>query len=214
MELDEFKEAERFVEEFKQIDFQVPFDNLKRETVTVDGRKYYKDLYLVEKLLPTLTEAMIALSKELEELMNNTEQIDPEVRSRFNPCIFLGQYLMRHNHNLRQDSHLTKLLTEYSKVENMNRYFVSRFESIYKIFVKSIGKDKKQCDISELKLFLRDLDQLLDCKGELRNTLGNNKNLTKNKDDIKFNEILDELSKFIVAKTKLGEKDFEKVFIG
>ena len=55
----------------------MPFDNLKRETVTVDGRKFYKDLYLVEKLLPTLTEAMIALSKELEELMNNTEQIDP-----------------------------------------------------------------------------------------------------------------------------------------
>lgn len=65
------------MDEFKQIDFQVPFDNLKRETVTVDGRKFYKDLYLVEKLLPTLTEAMIALSKELEELMNNTEQIDP-----------------------------------------------------------------------------------------------------------------------------------------
>ena len=116
MELDEFKEAERFVEEFKQIDFQVPFDNLKRETVMVDGKKCYKDLYLVERLLPTLTEAMIALSKEVEELMNNTDQIDPEVRSRFNPCIFLGQYLMRHNHNLHPDSHLTKLLTEYSKV--------------------------------------------------------------------------------------------------
>lgn len=157
----------------------------------VEGKKYYKDLYLVEKLLPTLTEAMIALSKELEELMNNTEQIDPEVRSRFNPCIFLGQYLMRHNHNLHPDSHLTKLLTEYSKVESMNRYFVSRFESVYKIFVKSIGKDKKHCDISELKLFLRDLDQLLDCKGELRTALGNHKALTRNKDDIKFSEILD-----------------------
>lgn len=35
------------MDEFKQIDFQVPFDNLKRETVTVDGKKYYKDLYLV-----------------------------------------------------------------------------------------------------------------------------------------------------------------------
>jgi hypothetical protein len=48
--------------------------------------------------------------------MNNTDQIDPEVRTRFNPCIFLGQYLMRHNHNLHQNTHLTKLLTEYSKV--------------------------------------------------------------------------------------------------
>lgn len=47
MELDEHREAERFVEDFKQIDFQVPFDNLKRETVNVEGKKYYKDLYLV-----------------------------------------------------------------------------------------------------------------------------------------------------------------------
>jgi hypothetical protein len=65
MELDEQREAERFVDEFKQIDFQVPFDNLKRETVVIEGRKLYKDLYLVERLLPTLTEGMIALSKEL-----------------------------------------------------------------------------------------------------------------------------------------------------
>ncbi len=94
----------------------------------------------------------------------------------------------------------------------MNRYFISRFESIYKIFVKSIGRDKKSCDISELKLFLRDLDQLLDCKGELRNSLGNNKGLTKNKDEIKFNEILDELARFVVGRTKLSERDFERLF--
>ena len=66
MELDEQKEAERFIEEFKQIDFQVPFDSLKRDTATVDGKVYYKDLYLVEKLLPTLADGMVALSKELE----------------------------------------------------------------------------------------------------------------------------------------------------
>ena len=47
MDEDEQREAQRFVDEFKQIDFQVPFDNLKRESVTVAGRKYYKDLYLV-----------------------------------------------------------------------------------------------------------------------------------------------------------------------
>lgn len=68
---------------------------MKREIVLVDGKKYYKDLYLVEKLLPTLTKGMEVLSQELEQIMNNTEEIDPEVRSRFNPCLFLGQYLMR-----------------------------------------------------------------------------------------------------------------------
>jgi hypothetical protein len=70
----------------------------------------------------------------------------------------------------------------YSKIENINRYFIHRFDSIHKIFVKSIGKDKKVCDISELKLFARDLDQILGCKGELKSSLSNNRNLQKNKD--------------------------------
>lgn len=94
--------------------------------------------------------------------MNNTEQIDPEVRSRFNPCLFLGQYLMRQNHNLKPgNSPLSKLMLTYSKIENINRYFIHRFDSIHKIFVRSIGKDKKVCDISELTIFARDLDNIL-----------------------------------------------------
>ncbi len=98
--------------------------------------------------------------------MNNTQQIDPQVRSRFNPCLFLGQYLMRQNHNLKPGSSaLSKLMLTYSKIESTNRYFIHRFDAINKIFIKSIGKDKKVCDISELKLFARDLDQLLGCKG-------------------------------------------------
>ncbi len=125
MESEDYKEAERFVEEFKQIDFQVPFENLKKEVVSIDGQKYYKDLYLIEKLLPTLTAGMMELSRELEELMKNTDQIDPEVRSRFNPCLFLGQYLMRKNHNLTSPTSLSKMLIEYSQIENLNRFFIS-----------------------------------------------------------------------------------------
>ena len=82
---------------------------------------------------------------------------------------------------------------------------------MHKIFAKSIGKDKKNCDISELKLYARDIDQLLDCKGDLKNYLSNNKLLSKNKDEIKLNDILDEIAKFLVSKTSLTEKDVEKV---
>ena len=68
---------------------------------------------------------------------------------------------MRKNHNLGGDSSLAKLLMEYSKIENINRYFISRFDTLHKMFIKSIGKDKKTCDISELKIYSRDLDQIL-----------------------------------------------------
>ncbi len=142
----------------------------------------------------------------------NNDQIDEEVRQRFNPCLFLGQYLMRQNHNINGHSSLAKLLTEYSQIENMNRYFISRFDSLHKIFIKSLGRDKKICDLAELKIFSRDLDQLLNCKNQLKNYLSNNKHLTKNKDEIKFNDILDELAKFIVLKTDKTEDTFEKLF--
>lgn len=167
----------------------------------------------MEKLLPTLADGMVALSKELEELMINTDSIDPEVRSRFNPCLFLGQYLMRHNHNIKPGSPLSKLMLNYSKTENINRYFVHRFDTIHKIFVKSIEKDQKYCDISDLKLFARNLDNKLGCNGELKAFLSNNRALQKNKEEIKFSDILDELAKFIVAKTDLTKNDLESKLI-
>lgn len=88
---------------------------------------------------------------------------------------------MRHNHNIKLESPLSKLMLKYSKTENINRYFIRRFDTIHRIFVASIGKDKKVCDISELKLFARDLDQKLDTKGELKTSLSNNRALQKNK---------------------------------
>jgi len=48
----------------------------------------------------------------------------------------------------------------------------------------------------------------------LKNFLSNNKHLNKNKDEIKFNDILDELAKFIVLKTDKNEQTFEKIFHG
>ena len=98
---------------------------------------------------------------------------------------------MRQNQNIKGNSPLHNLMVKYSKTENINRYFVHRFDTIHKIFVKSIGKDKKVCDISDLKLFARDLDQLLNCKGELKASLSNNRFLQKNKEEIKFGDILD-----------------------
>lgn len=63
MDSSEYKEAERFLEEFKAIEFQVPLENMKREVVEVDGAKIYKDLYLVERLFPTLIEGLEELSR-------------------------------------------------------------------------------------------------------------------------------------------------------
>lgn len=64
------------------------------------------------------TEGIVALSRELKELMND-DLINREISQRFNPCLFLGHYLMRKNHSINGHFSLVKLLTEYSQIENM-----------------------------------------------------------------------------------------------
>lgn len=49
----------------------MPLENMKREVVDVEGAKYYKDLYLVERLFPTLIESLEDLSREVELLMGD-----------------------------------------------------------------------------------------------------------------------------------------------
>lgn len=54
MDDEKHREAERFIEEFKLMEFQVSLENMKREIVRIGDTQMYKDLYLIEKLLPTL----------------------------------------------------------------------------------------------------------------------------------------------------------------
>lgn len=71
MNEEKHKEAERFIEEFKLMEFQVSLENMKREVIKVGDAHMYKDLYLIEKLLPTLIEGLEQLSREVENLMND-----------------------------------------------------------------------------------------------------------------------------------------------
>ena len=53
------------------MDFQVSLENMKRENVQVGNTLMHKDLYLIERLLPTLIEGLEQLSREVENLMND-----------------------------------------------------------------------------------------------------------------------------------------------
>ena len=65
MDEEKHREAERFIEQFKLIEFQVSLENLKREIVKIGDVHIHKDLYLIERLLPTLIEGLEQLSRQV-----------------------------------------------------------------------------------------------------------------------------------------------------
>ena len=60
--------------------------NSLQERSTGSLTKRIKVSYLMERVHKVLT-----------HLVNITDKIDPSIRARFNPCIFLAEYLMRNN---------------------------------------------------------------------------------------------------------------------
>lgn len=74
-----------------------------------------------------------------------------------------------------------------------------------------IKKEKKVCDYSELKLYAKELDSMLGLKGALIEYLSNSKALQKNKSEIRFNDIVEEIARF-ASLNRMDEKQFEKIF--
>lgn len=67
------------------------------------------------------------------------------------------------------------------------------------------------CDISELKLYASSLDDMLGLKGALREHLTNSKTLNRNKNEIKFADIVEDIAKF-ASLNRMEEAHFEKIF--
>lgn len=106
-------EAELFAEDF-QAGYVKNLLRLQQEVIKLPDSEEHYDIYLAKKLYPVLLPGVELLAREIDRLTNkesqgkykktNTQQlcffadkIDGSIRARFNPCIFLAEYLMRNN---------------------------------------------------------------------------------------------------------------------
>ena len=62
------------------------------------------------------------------------DTIDSSIRERFNPCIYLGEFLMRNNPMHGHKLEYEKLFLDQARIEKIRRFFTTKRQKIFKHF--------------------------------------------------------------------------------
>ncbi len=97
-------------------------------------------------------------------------EIDSEAKSRFNACLFIGQYLMRNNPKYKSaETYETVGYVRFQRFvekKKKRRFFRVHRLLLKKLFVHKLGK--KECTPEEAGTFVEVLDGLLKLEGALK----------------------------------------------
>ena len=129
----------------------------------------FMDLYLCEKLFSTLLPGLESLSKNVEKLMFYSGKEDEREVNRFNPCNYLGEFLMRNNPKYGKNLELNEKFLIYTRKERKRRMIEKNqndmFEKVSKIYKdKNIALNK-----TNIVKFVQEMDELLNLKDQLPN---------------------------------------------
>lgn len=110
---------------------------LRAQTTVVnlpDSTEHF-DIYLANKIYPALVPGLEELSREIERLINAEEgEIDASIKDRFNPCIYLAEFLMRNNPMHGNKLEYTESFKKHARLEKIRRFFNMKKQKIYKHF--------------------------------------------------------------------------------
>ena len=126
-------DAELFSEDFMQ-GYVKNLLRIQGNPIKLPESEEHYDIYLGRELYPVLLPGIELLSREILRFTEQTESIDPSIRDRFNPCVFLAEYLMRNNPNSGVKLENADLFESLAKVERVRRFFTFKRQKIFKHF--------------------------------------------------------------------------------
>ena len=92
------------------------------------------DIFLAREIYPVLVPGLEELSREVDRLRTGGADgtVDQAILERFNPAIFLAEYLMRNNPNHGQELEYGKVFVEQARIEKIRRFFKDAKQKLYK----------------------------------------------------------------------------------
>ncbi|CAI2374176.1 unnamed protein product [Moneuplotes crassus] len=150
---------------------------VQNNVVNLPGKKEHFDIYLAKKIYPVLVPGLESLSKEVERLMQDEGQIDSSIKERFNPCIFLAEYLMSNNPKYGHQKEYTEVFEKYARIERNRRFWSEERQNFLREFM---GQSyQSNFTIQHIEEFVELIDKYLNAEGTI-------KDATKVKDLFRF----------------------------
>lgn len=128
------------------------------------------DIYLTERLFSTLLPGLESLSKTIEKMIYHSKREDEREVSRFNPCNYLGEFLMRNNPKYGKNLETHEKFLKYTREERKKR-ILSKEENNSLLRNRIIKHyDAIKIVITKLSIldFVSKLDERLKLKGTLK----------------------------------------------